>query len=122
MKPRPAALTLVVAMAAAGCATERAPDAALQAARAAVRAAEADPSVSLFALAPLENAERQLQVAESAPTGTRRRAQAAYLATQSARVALIRAGVEADHAKLTAEQRERERIEFAERVPAAPVQ
>ncbi len=122
MKPRPAALTLAVAMAAAGCVTERAPDPALQAARAAVREAEADPFVSLFALAPLENAERQLQVAESAPAGGRRHAQAAYLATQSARVALIHARVEADHVRLTTEQRERERIEFAERVPVSPVQ
>ena len=117
MTPRPAALLIVAAMLAAGCVVGGAPDAALETARCAVRTAEADPAVSLYALTALENAERELEVAESAPPAGARRGQAAYLAAQNARVALMRAGVAADHVRMAAAQRERERNEFAERLP-----
>jgi hypothetical protein len=98
-----------------GCATAAVP--ALQAARSEVRAAEADPLVSLYALPQLEAAERALEVAETA-MGPARRRQASYLAQKHAQLALVLSDIETGNARLVATQSARERTEFAARLPA----
>ena len=104
MRRDPVILMAAAALMLQACAATGTPTPALQAARRAVRVAEADPLVSLYALEDLETAERQLEVAETARSPARRR-QAAYLATQHADLARVLAVIGTDHAGLLAAQR-----------------
>jgi outer membrane protein OmpA-like peptidoglycan-associated protein len=106
-----------VALALGACASTPVNNAALDTARTAVHAAEADPNVGKYAALDLSKAEGQLDVAEQAnlkhndPVVN----QAAYLATQTARLAQVRGAQKADDALVAAGQVERDRIELAAR-------
>jgi outer membrane protein OmpA-like peptidoglycan-associated protein len=101
----------------AACATTQQPNAALETARTAVQAAEADPNVSKYAALDLEAARKQLEVAEAAAMHNKADevAQPAYMATQTARLAQARAAAKADDARVAAGQVERDRIQLAAR-------
>src|ERR1700692_2824693 len=78
-----------LALALTSCASTPRPNAALESARTAVQAAEANPNVSKYAALDLEAAKKQLDVAEMASTHHEDAAVArpAYLAAQTAPVA-----------------------------------
>jgi outer membrane protein OmpA-like peptidoglycan-associated protein len=106
-----------LALALAGCVSTPRPNAALESARTAVQAAEADPNVHKYAALDMEAAKKQLDVAEAATTrhddaGV---AQPAYLAAQTARLAQAHAGAKADDARVAAGQAERDKIQLAAR-------
>jgi outer membrane protein OmpA-like peptidoglycan-associated protein len=103
------------------CASTPQPNAALESARAAVQSAEADPNVSQYDAVDLETAKKDLANAEAAAghhddTLT---AQSAYLASQTARLAQLRASAKADDARVAAGQGERDKILLAERAREA---
>jgi outer membrane protein OmpA-like peptidoglycan-associated protein len=106
-----------VALALGACVSTPVNNAALDTARTAVHSAEADPNVGKYAALDLSKAEGQLDVAEQAnlkhndPVVN----QAAYLATQTARLAQVRGAQKADDAVVAAGQVERDRIELAAR-------
>src|ERR1700738_2884091 len=99
------------------CASTPRPNAALESARTAVQAAEANPNVSKYAALDLEAAKKQLNVAEMAATHREDAAvaQPAYLAAQTARLAQARAAAKADDARVAAGQDERDKIQLAAR-------
>jgi outer membrane protein OmpA-like peptidoglycan-associated protein len=99
------------------CATTPKPNAALETARTAVQSAEADPNVSKYSALDLETAKKQLEIAESAALHDKDDAvaQPAYLATQNARLAQVRAAAKADDARVATGQTERDRIQLAAR-------
>ncbi len=110
-------LTLLVC----GCASTPQPNAALESARGAVQAAEADPNVPKYDAVDLETAKKHLADAEAAvarhdETAT---AQSAYLASQTARLAQLRASSKADDARVAAGQAERDQILLATRAREA---
>lgn len=99
------------------CASTPMPNAELETARTAVRTAEADPNVAKYSALDLEAAKKQLDAAEAAalaknPVAT---GQAAYLATQNARLAEAHASAKADDARVLAGQAERDRIQLEAR-------
>src|ERR1700693_1341216 len=106
-----------VALALAACASTPRPNAALESARTAVQAAEANPNVNKYAALDLEAAKKQLEVAEMAATHHQDAAvaQPAYLAAQTARLAQARASAKADDARVAAGQAERDKIQLAAR-------
>ena len=108
---------LGLALALGACASTPQPNAALETAKAAVQAAEADPNVSRYSALDLEVAKKQLEVAESAAMHHKDAeiAQPAYLAAQNARLARVRAAAKADDARVAAGQVERDRIQLAAR-------
>jgi outer membrane protein OmpA-like peptidoglycan-associated protein len=108
---------LSLALVIAGCASMPQPNAALESARAAVQAAEADPNVSKYAALDLDAAKKQLAVADAAAMHHEDAAiaQPAYLATQTARLAQARATAKADDARVAAGQAERDKIQLAAR-------
>ena len=97
------------------CASTPMPTAELDAARSAVRSAEADPNVAKYDTLDLETAKQQLQLAETAAMHNKAAdvGQPAYLATQNARLA--RASAKADDARVAEGQVERDRIQLAAR-------
>ena len=99
------------------CASSPQPNAALETATTAVQSAEADPNVSKYAALDLEAAKKDLEIAETAAMHHRDAeiAQPAYLATQTARLAQVRASGKADDARVAAGQAERDRIQLAAR-------
>ena len=99
------------------CASTPQPNAALESARGAVQAAEADPNVSKYAAVDLEAARRDLDAAAAAAGRHDEAAveQSAYLASQTARLAQLRAGAKADDARVAAGQGERDKILLASR-------
>ncbi|MGA2843014.1 MAG: OmpA family protein [Steroidobacteraceae bacterium] len=101
----------------AGCASTPMPNAALENARTVVQTAEADPNVNKYAALDLEAAKKQLDIAEAAAMHHQDAAiaQPAYLATQTARLALAHAAAKADDARVAAGQAERDQIELAAR-------
>jgi len=105
------------AAALAGCVSTPQPNAALESARAEVQSAEADPNVSLYAALDIQAARRQLEIAQAADANHQDEsvAQAAYMATQTARLAIAHADAKADDARVAAGQAERDRIELAAR-------
>lgn len=105
------------ALALAACASTPQPNAALETARATVRTAEADPNVAKYAALDLEAAKKYLDVAEAAAMKNKEAdiAQPAYLATQTARLAEVRASAKADDARVASGQAERDRIQLAAR-------
>jgi outer membrane protein OmpA-like peptidoglycan-associated protein len=110
-----------LALALGACATMPQPNAALEDARAAVQTAEADPNVNKYAPLDLDRARKDLSAAEDAALHHRDAeiAQAAYLATQNARIAQAHAAAKADDARVAAGQTERDRIMLAARTREA---
>lgn len=108
---------LGMALALGACASMPQPNAALEDARAAVQAAEANPNVQRYAALDLETAKKDLAIAEDANQHHKDAevAQPAYLATQNARLAQARAGAKADDARVAAGQAERDQIMLAAR-------
>lgn len=99
------------------CASTPMPTAELDTARTAVRTAEADPNVAKYAALDLETAKRELDTAEAAANDKKAAevGQAAYMATQHARLAEARASAKADDARVLAGQSERDRIQLEAR-------
>jgi len=103
-----------LALAVAGCASTPRPNAALESARTAVQAAEADPNVHRYAALDMEAAKKQLEAADAAAmrhddAGI---AQPAYLAAQTARLAQAHATAKADDARVAAGQAGRDKIQL----------
>jgi outer membrane protein OmpA-like peptidoglycan-associated protein len=109
------------ALALGACASMPQPNAALENARAAVQTAEADPNVNKYAPLDLDRAKKDLGVAEDAALHHREADinQAAYLATQNARIAQAHGAAKADDARVAAGQTERDRIMLAARTREA---
>jgi len=105
------------ALALAGCASTPQPNAALESARTAVQAAEADPNVNKYAALDLEAAKKQLDIADAASMhhDDAAIAQPAYLAAQNARLAQAHAAAKADDARVAAGQAERDSNQLAAR-------
>jgi outer membrane protein OmpA-like peptidoglycan-associated protein len=106
-----------LALALAGCVSTPKPNAALESARTAVQAAQADPNVGKYAALDMEAAKKELEVAEAAAAhhddaGVNH---PAYLAAQTARLAQARATAKADDARVAAGQAERDKIQLAAR-------
>src|SRR5277367_1018680 len=104
------AMTLALALGA--CASAPQPNAALESAHDAVRAAEADPNVAAYSALDLEAARKQLAIADDAALHHRDAdiGQPAYLAAQNARLARLHGAAKADDARVAAGQTERDRI------------
>ena len=104
-----------------GCASTPVPNAALESARTVVQTTEADPNVARYAPLDLEAAKKQLAIAEAAEVhhDEADASQAAYLASQNARLAQLRSGAKADDAHVADGQAERDRIQLAERTREA---
>jgi outer membrane protein OmpA-like peptidoglycan-associated protein len=102
------------ALAIAACASMPRPNAALEAARAEVQTAQANPNVAQYAAVDLEAAKKQLEVAEAASNRHDEAAiaQPAYLATQMARLAEAHGAAKADDARVAAGQGERDKIQL----------
>jgi outer membrane protein OmpA-like peptidoglycan-associated protein len=102
---------------AAGCVSTPMPNAALQNAQTLVQAAEADPNVQRYSALDLEAAKNQLDIANAAAMHHQDAAiaQPAYLAAQTARLAMAHAAAKADDARVAAGQAERDQIELAAR-------
>jgi outer membrane protein OmpA-like peptidoglycan-associated protein len=106
-----------LALALAACVSTPKPNAALESARSAVQAAQADPNVGKYAALDMEAAKKELEVAEAAAAhhddaGVNH---PAYLAAQTARLAQARATAKADDARVAAGQGERDKIQLAAR-------
>lgn len=106
-----------LAMLAAACASTPKPNAALESARSAVEATEADPNAAKFAATDVDAAKKELQAADAAalrhddPAMT----QAIHLATSTARLAQLRGAAKADDARVAAGQTERDQIQLSAR-------
>jgi outer membrane protein OmpA-like peptidoglycan-associated protein len=105
---------MATAMTFAGCAGTPTMNPALENARAAVRAAEADPNVGKYEALDLQAAKNELQEADSAAMKHDEAdiAQPAYMAAQTARLAQLKASAKADDARVAAGQTERDRIQL----------
>jgi len=103
------------------CVSMPQPNAALENARIAVQAAEADPNVNKYAALDLDVARKDLSNAENAALHHQDAeiAQSAYLATQNARLAQAHAAAKADDARVAAGQVERDQIMLAARTREA---
>jgi len=101
-----------LALALCACVTTPQPNAALESAHDAVRAAEADPYVSKYAALDLEAAKTDLAAADDAALHHRDAAVAhsSYMAAQNARLARMHAAAKADDARVAAGQAERDQI------------
>jgi outer membrane protein OmpA-like peptidoglycan-associated protein len=101
-----------LALALCACVTTPQPNAALESAHDAVRAAEADPYVGKYAALDLEAAKTDLAAADDAALHHRDAAVAhsAYMAAQNARLARMHAAAKADDARVAAGQAERDQI------------
>jgi hypothetical protein len=108
---------IAVAAALTGCASTPMPNAALENARTVVATTEADPNVARYAALDIEAARKQLAIAESAALNNDQEtaSQAGYLASQTARLAELRATAKADDAHVANGQAERDRIQLAAR-------
>jgi outer membrane protein OmpA-like peptidoglycan-associated protein len=110
-----------LALALGACVSMPQPNAALEDARAAVQTAEADPNVNKYAPLDLDRARKDLSIAEDAALHHRDAdiAQAAYLATQNARIAQAHGAAKADDARVAAGQTQRDQIVLAARTREA---
>ena len=106
-----------MALGMAACATTPLTNAALENARSAVRSAESDPNVNKYAALDLNTARNELAEAEAA--AVRRDepaiAQPAYMATQTAHLAELKASAKANDARVAAGQADRDRIQLRAR-------
>jgi outer membrane protein OmpA-like peptidoglycan-associated protein len=114
-----AKLSTALGLAALLCACASTPKTypALESARAAVQAAQADPNVARYSALDLQAAQNELQTAEMAAQKHQDAlvAQPAYMAAQTARLAQARATAKADDARVAAGQAERDRIQLEAR-------
>ena len=112
---------LGLALALGACVSMPQPNAALESARLAVQAAEADPNVNKYAALDLDVARKDLSNADSAAQHHQDAAvaQSAYLATQNARLAQAHGAAKADDARVAAGQVERDQIMLAARTQEA---
>src|SRR5271163_2079527 len=112
---------LALALALGACVSMPQPNAALESARLAVQAAQADPNVNKYASLDLDVARKDLGNAEDAAQhhNGAALAQSAYLATQNARLAQAHAAAKADDARVAAGQVERDQIMLAARTREA---
>lgn len=108
-------------VAVAGCATAPKPNAALESARTDVSTAESDPNVAKYDPLDLQAAKDSLAAAEAAALHNDEPSvdQAAYLASQNARLAQLKASAKADDARVAAGQTERDQIRLAARANEA---
>lgn len=108
-------------LAVSACATMPPPNAALENARIAVQAAEADPNVAKYAPLDLDVARKDLSNAENAALHHQDAdaTQSAYLAAQNARLAQAHGAAKADNARVAAGQVERDQIMLAARTREA---
>lgn len=106
------AISLILTMAA--CASVPRDNVALDNARSAVRAAEADPNVSTYDAMDLHTARGQLDAAEAAFAAhdDHAIAQPAYLATETAHLAQLRASAKANDARVATGKADRDRIQL----------
>jgi len=108
---------IALALGMAACATTPLTNAALENARSAVRSAESDPNVNKYAALDLNTARNELAEAEAA--AVRRDepaiAQPAYMATQTAHLAELKASAKANDARVAAGQADRDRIQLRAR-------
>jgi len=112
---------LALALALGACVSMPQPNAALESARLAVQAAEADPNVNKYAALDLDVARKDLSNADSAALHHQDAAiaQSAYLAMENARLAQAHAAAKADDARVAAGQVERDQIMLAARTQEA---
>ena len=112
---------LGLALALGACVSMPQPNAALESARLAVQAAEADPNVNKYAALDLDVARKDLSNADSAALHHQDAAiaQSAYLAMENARLAQAHAAAKADDARVAAGQVERDQIMLAARTQEA---
>lgn len=110
-----AAISFALAMAA--CASTPQPNVALENARSAVRSAEADPNVATYAALDMNSARNQLAAAEAASAAHDEQGidQPAYLATQTAHLAQLKASAKANDARVAAGKAERDQIQLSAR-------
>ena len=110
-----AAISLALAMAA--CASAPQPNLALENARSAVRSAEADPNVATYAALDMHTARNELDAAEAAAAARDEKgiAQPAYLATQTAHLAQLKASAKANDARVAAGKADRDQIQLSAR-------
>lgn len=101
----------------AGCVSTPVPNAALENARTVVQATEADPNVARYSSLDLQAAKNQLATAESAELqhDEATTTQAAYMASQTARLAQLKASAKADDGHVADGQAERDSIQLAAR-------
>jgi outer membrane protein OmpA-like peptidoglycan-associated protein len=106
-----------LALALGACASVPQPNAALENARVAVQAAEADPNVTKYAPLDLDVARKDLNNADNAAMHHQDAdvAQSAYLAMQNARLAQAHGAAKADDARVASGQVERDQIMLAAR-------
>jgi outer membrane protein OmpA-like peptidoglycan-associated protein len=107
-----AAISLALAVAA--CASAPLTSPALERARSAVRSAEADPNVATYDALDMDKARKELDAAEAAAVNRDERGidQPAYLATQTAHLAQLRASTKANDARVAAGKAERDQIQL----------
>ncbi len=107
-----AGISLALTMAA--CASVPITNPALENARSAVSTAEADPNVSKYAALDLHTARTELDEAEAAAVARDERgiAQPAYLATQTAHLAQLKASAKANDARVAAGRADRDQIQL----------
>jgi outer membrane protein OmpA-like peptidoglycan-associated protein len=112
---------LGLALALGACVSMPQPNAALERARMAVQAAEADPNVAKYAALDLDVARKDLSNADNAALHHQDAAiaQSAYLAMENARLAQAHAAAKADDARVAAGQVERDQIMLAARTQEA---
>jgi outer membrane protein OmpA-like peptidoglycan-associated protein len=110
-----AAISLALAMAA--CASAPQPNLALENARSAVRSAEADPNVATYAMSDMQTARSELDAAEAAAAARDEKgiAQPAYMATQTAHLAQLKASAKANDARVAAGKADRDQIQLSAR-------
>ncbi len=106
-----------LALTVAACASVPQTNVALEEARSAVRSAEADPNVSVYAALDMNTARHELEAAEAAAAAHDERgiAQPAYLATQTAHLAQLKASTKANDARVAAGKGERDQIQLRAR-------
>jgi outer membrane protein OmpA-like peptidoglycan-associated protein len=107
-----AAISLALAVAA--CASAPLTSPALETARSAVRSAEADPNVATYAALDMDTARKELDAAEAAAANRDARGidQPAYLATQTAHLAQLKASTKANEARVAAGKADRDQIQL----------
>jgi outer membrane protein OmpA-like peptidoglycan-associated protein len=103
-----------IALTMAACASVPQPNLALEKARSAVRSAEADPNVSVYAAVDLHTARDELDAAEAAAAAHNESGidQPAYLAAQTARLAQLTASAKANDARVAAGKAARDQIQL----------
>jgi outer membrane protein OmpA-like peptidoglycan-associated protein len=105
---------IALALTMAACASVPKTNLALENARGAVRAAESDPNVSKYAALDLNSAKSELDAAEAAAARHDEPgiAQPAYLATQTAHLARLKASAKSNDARVAAGQADRDKIQL----------